>query len=170
MILGWIAGIMAVAAGAGVILARNTVHSALFLIANFIAVAVLFLGLHAEFLALIEVIVYAGAIMVLFLFVVTVLSVDKGPDNALPSPLGGQTAGGFILGIVVFVVLALGVVGAGGALGPAVPAAFGSVAAFGRALFTTYVYPFELTAFILLVAVVGAVSLTRSLKTRGDGN
>ncbi len=170
MILGWIVGIMAVVAGAGVILSRNTVHSALFLILNFIAVAVLFLGLHAEFLALVEVIVYAGAIMVLFLFVVTVLTVEKGPEVSLPSLLGGQTAWGWVLGGIIFVALALGLAGAGGALGPAVPAAFGSVGNFGRALFTTYVYPFELTAFILLVAVVGTVSLTRSLKTRGDGN
>lgn len=169
MILGWVAGILAVLTGAGVVFARNTVHSALFLIGNFIAVAVLFLGLHAEFLAAIEVIVYAGAIMVLFLFVVTVLTVEKGPESFLPSLLAGQTAWGWIAGGVVFLILALAMAGGGGVLGPAVPAAFGSVAGFGHALFTTYVYPFELTAFILLVAVVGAVALTRTMKAGGDG-
>lgn len=146
---------------AGVVLMRNAIYAALFLVANFSFVAVLYLILGAPFIAMTQVTVYAGAIMVLFLFVIMLLGAEQlPPTRALP----GQRWLGVGLGLVVLVDLGLLVVARWGNILPlAEPAAdFASPNQIGMLLFTQYALPFEITSVILLVAVVGAVVLTRS--------
>jgi len=154
-----IAGI-AVAAALGLVLRRNTVHGALFLVVNLGCVAALYLMLGAIFLAAAQVIVYAGAIMVLFVFAIMVLIPGKeetGPDprrtwRLLAAPLGGA----------LLLELILLVVGRTAAPAPTGAAPSDNVAAIGRLLFTDYLLPFELTSVLLLAAMVGVLLLARS--------
>ncbi|MHB8529695.1 MAG: NADH-quinone oxidoreductase subunit J [Caulobacteraceae bacterium] len=147
-----------------VITARNPVHSVLFLIAAFFAAAGLFVLLGAEFLAMILVVVYVGAVAVLFLFVVMMLDVDFTALNAGFArylPIGGAVAG---LLTVEMVVVATTVAGRGAAArssGP-LPAVDGitNAEAIGRVLYTTYVYLFQAAGLVLLVAMIGAIVLT----------
>lgn len=150
-------------AGAGfVILHRNPVKSALALIVVMLALAVLYLGLSASFLAVIQVMVYAGAIMVLFLFVLYLLNV--GVEHPFSSRLGRRMIAG-VVGLLMALILAgLMVLRAGGTIaGPAPPveADFGTIEAVGELLFTRYLLPFELLSILLLVAVIGAVLAAR---------
>lgn len=149
-----------VASGAMVITARSPVHSVLFLILAFFNAAGLFVLLGAEFLAMILVIVYVGAVAVLFLFVVMMLDVDfaelrKGSSSYLPL--------GFLIGaVLLFELLAVSAsfVIAPGAV-QAVPAQpISNAAAIGAVLYTKYVYYFELSGAVLLVAMIGAIVLT----------
>jgi len=148
-------GAAAVAAALGVILARNPVHCVLWLIAHLVATAAIFLTLNAEFLALVEILVNAGAVMVLFLFVLSLLGSSKEPEGLLGRR--GESVGALVA--------ALAFVGAVAALSgssmaaAAVPAAFGSVQSVGVALFGPHLLPFELTALALAVAVVSVVTL-----------
>jgi NADH-quinone oxidoreductase subunit J len=145
-----------------VIAARNPVHSVLFLILAFVNAAGLFLLLGAEFLAMILVVVYVGAVAVLFLFVVMMLDVDfaelkQGFLQYLPL--------GALIGIVVLIELAL-VVGAwtiapgGASRAAAVTPQISNTAALGRVLYTQYVYFFQAAGMILLTAMIGAITLT----------
>ena len=151
--------VLAVLFALGVIVSRNTVHSALFMVAVLFCVAMLYLSLSAEFLALVQITVYAGAIMVLFLFVITMLTPtqEEAPNrilNRLPFAL--------LLGLAFLVVVSLMI--SQGAL-PAQPAAVaqagnsGNLVAIGDELFTRYLLPFELTSLLLLVAMVAALVL-----------
>ena len=156
--------LIAVAAAVSMLLTRNAVYSALFLVLNFLAVAVLYLTLNAAFIAMVQVTVYAGAIMVLFLFVIMLLGAEKaevGPGLPWQAP--------------VAILLALALVGefafilfgrSETALDPlgSVAADFGSPASVGRLLFDQYLVPFEVTSILLLAAMVGAIVLTRSDK------
>lgn len=155
-----VAAFVAVAGAAGVVLAKSPVHSVLSLVLNFIALAVLFLSLQAEFMAAIQLIVYAGAVMVLFLFVVALLTARK---EMPPSPvrwLKNQEVLGAIFGLGLMGVLAAVVLsGSGAATAAALPAQFGTVTSFGYSLLTSNVFAFELIAFVLLVAVIGVVIL-----------
>lgn len=154
-----IASALAVASGLGVILARSPVHQVIAMVLNFIALAVLYLSLDAEFMAVIQLIVYAGAVMVLFLFVVALLTVRAEPEKLRKSPLWGQEALGSGLGVLLLAALALTVwLGERAGTG-AVPDGFGSIQFFGYELLTTHVLAFELTAFVLLVAAIGVVIL-----------
>jgi NADH-quinone oxidoreductase subunit J len=161
----WLFAGVAVASGVMVIAARNPVHSVLFLILAFFNSAGLFVLLGAEFLAMILVIVYVGAVAVLFLFVVMMLDIDftelrHGILQYLPV--------GALVGLALFVELVL-VFGAW-ALGPAVaatgaapmpsPAQISNTAALGALLYTRYVYAFQAAGAILLVAMIGAIVLT----------
>jgi NADH-quinone oxidoreductase subunit J len=154
-----------------VIAARNPVHSVLFLILAFVNAAGLFVMMGAEFLAMILVIVYVGAVAVLFLFVVMMLDVDfaslkQGALQYLPV---GALIGGIFLAELLFVVFAW-------AIGPGVPHAItapmpplaqvSNTHALGLVLYTKYVYYFEAAGLILLVAMVGAIVLTLQHKTR----
>ncbi|MCC6338496.1 MAG: NADH-quinone oxidoreductase subunit J [Acidimicrobiia bacterium] len=150
----------------GVVLARNTVHSALFLVGALIAVAVLFVQQQAHLLAAVQVIVYAGAVVVLFLFVIMLLGVDD--YESLEETIPFQRPAGIVLGVaaVVAVIALAGNTWAtgrpsvrGSLTGPA--SGFGNVEAVGRELFTTFLWPFELTAVLLVLAVVGGVVLAR---------
>ncbi len=157
---------VAILAGAlGVVVARNPVHSALMLVMTLFGVAVIFIELQANFLAAVQVIVYAGAIVVLFLFVIMLLGVDK-QENLETDPLWGQRPVALALVVLALAgVLALGIeahwaVGAHAVAG-ARNQSGGDVAALGRSVFTTYLFPFEVTSALLVIAVVGAVVLSR---------
>jgi len=149
---------IAVGSGLGLIVGRNAIHGALFLVVNLGSVAALYLMLGAEFLAAAQVIVYAGAIMVLFVFAIMVLIPGKeeaGPDPRHGARLLALPVGGLLLLLLVFVVV-------GRWSGPSAPSApSGSAAAVGRLLFTSYLFPFELTSVLLLAAMVGVLLLAR---------
>ena len=155
----------------GVILAKNPVHSALSLIATLFGVAVLFIAQEAYFLAAIQVIVYAGAIVILFLFVIMLLGVDRVRSLA-HDPLVGQrpaaiAVGAAILGLSLTALLA----GASRVTGQrsmleSLDPDVADVDRLGHVLFTDYVFAFEITAILLTIAVVGAVVLSR--RPRGD--
>jgi len=153
----------AIGCALGVILHRNPVHCALLLVGVLLSISGLFVTLNAQFIAALQVIVYAGAIMVLFLFVVMLLNV-KG-ETPLLTP-GAAKGFGFLFALLLFVELlwtALSPRMDPNALPPAasVPEGFGSPAAIGRVLYTTWLYPFEITSILLLIAVVGAVVLAK---------
>ena len=155
----------AVTCGAGflVITARNPVHSVLFLILSFFSAAGLFVLLGAEFLAMLLIVVYVGAVAVLFLFVVMMLDVDfsklrQGFTNYLAL---GMVVAGVILAELIFVSIA---VASGGAAAHgtlvAAPKDQPNIEAIGHVLYTTYLYLFEAAGFVLLVAMIGAIVLT----------
>jgi len=142
--------------------AKKPVYSVVGLLVNFIALAATYLTLQAEFLAVIQIVVYSGAILILFVFVIALLSsgtraFSLGPDRmprvAIPGILFAALACGAIA--VTATRTSLAVQPTAGATGDA--NVFGSVANFGAALFTTNLLPFEVTAFILMVAVIGVV-------------
>jgi len=155
-------GTVLVGAAIGVIASRNPVHSAMFLVLSFVTSAFLWMQLEAEFLAIALVLVYVGAVMVLFLFVVMML--DVGTDRLLGgftryAPLG--------LAMVALVMIMLGVLlwTQSGELGgleapPRAAAGYSNTEALGAVLYTEYVYAFELAAMLLLVAIVAAITLT----------
>ena len=154
---------MAVLAGVAVIASRNTVHSALFMVVNLFCVAMLYLSLAAEFLAVVQITVYAGAIMVLFLFVITMLNPtrEEGPNrlsNRLPVAVVLALA--FLLGVLV--VLQPQVIAAAVAPpSPTAPADASNVERVGGLLFTEYLLPFELASLLLLVGMIAAMVLGR---------
>lgn len=152
------------AAGALVVSARNPVHSVLFLITAFFSAAGLFVLLGAEFLAMLLIVVYVGAVAVLFLFVVMMLDVDfeelrKGFAQYLP--IGGLVAGVLTLEMI-FVAATVATNGAAGknANPMASPEGVSNTEAIGRVLYTDYVFFFQLAGLVLLVAMVGAIVLT----------
>jgi len=150
----------------GVVTSRNPVHAALMLVMTLFGVAVLFIAQGAHFLAAVQVIVYAGAIVVLFLFVIMFLGVDR-EENIGEEPLRFQRPLAAVLvlltsaGLLLVGVNARWAVGAHSVAGPATGQPGGDVAALGRSVFTTYLFPFEATAALLVIAVVGAVVLAR---------
>jgi NADH-quinone oxidoreductase subunit J len=158
-----------VAAALGVILARNPVYSALLLVLCFFDSAVIWLLLDAEFLGIVLVLVYVGAVMVLFLFVVMMLDVNleelrKGVAKFWP--LAAAVAGLLVFAIVnVIVVKHLG--GMSMRTAPVLPANYSNTRELGTALFTRYAYPAQIAAVILLVASVAAIVLTLRRRTGG---
>jgi NADH-quinone oxidoreductase subunit J len=157
-------GAVAVAAAAAVVLSRNAVHSALFLLLNFVSLAVFYVVLNAQFLAVAQVIVYAGAIVVLFLFVIMLIGGEAGRLTAPGQPIVPVSAA--ILSLIFLVALAYGIAGGtlSGSRGPAsedVIARIGNVQALGQTLYTAYLLPVQLVAVLLLVAMVGAVVLAK---------
>ncbi|HVN53073.1 MAG TPA: NADH-quinone oxidoreductase subunit J [Anaerolineaceae bacterium] len=156
----------AVLAAIGLLFSRNAVYAALFLVVNFVSVAILYLVLGAPFIALAQITVYAGAIMVLFLFVIMLLGAEKlqvGEVYPWQRPLA------VVLGMLLFgEVLYLAVFRGGLNIPlPAPEAGYGTPNGVGLELFNHYLLPFEVTSVLLLVALVGAVVLTRSGKIRG---
>jgi NADH-quinone oxidoreductase subunit J len=155
--------ITAIVCALGTVFHRNPVHCALFLVGVLVSISGMFLLLNAQFIAAIQIVVYAGAIMVLFLFVVMLLNV-KG-ETPLLAP-GAAKGFGILFATVALVELLWVVLGPGiedwrPAPAPALPPDFGSPVAIGRILYTTWLFPFEVTSVLLLVAVVGAVVLAR---------
>lgn len=161
-----VAAIVILTGALGVILARNPVHSALMLIMTLFGVAVLFVAQEAHFLAAVQVIVYAGAIVVLFLFVIMLLGVDQA-DSIETEPIGGQRpAAGVValVGVGLIVLLAVRAVqvstGAQSTSG-ALDGEGTNLQKLARVLFTDYLFAFEATSVLLVIAVVGAVVLAR---------
>jgi len=158
---------VAVVSALGVILARNVVHAVLFMVAHFLNTAALYVMLHAPFVAMVQVVVYAGAIMVLFLFVVMLIGRHdvswRKPTSALR--ILGALLVGALCAVLVFTVLE-GVPAAppsGDLIPPSALAAdFGSPAAIGDLLFRAHVLAFEIISMLLLVAIIGAVVIARA--------
>lgn len=145
-----------------VVIQRNPVASALFLIAALCAQAILYLLLKAPFLAVIQIIVYAGAIMVLFLFVIMLLNLRK--DEFSPEKRKVQRFFGILFAIILFLEIgALVKLSIAGFPQPSVitDPAFGNVHQLGQLLFTDYLFPFEVTSVLLLVAIVGAIVMAK---------
>ena len=150
-----------VGAGFGVISSRNPVHSVLFLILSFFSAAGLFVTLGAEFLAMLLVVVYVGAVAVLFLFVVMMLDVDFAALRqgfARYMPLGGLVAG--ILAVEMIVVASAVATEGATKNAPMVHGDVSNIESIGRVLYTDYVYFFQAAGLVLLVAMIGAIVLT----------
>ena len=166
-ILFFVAGLGAIGGALGVVMLRNPFYSVLALVGHLIALSVLFLLLRAEFLAAAQVVVYAGAVMVLYVFVVAYVGGSDEPMRAEASGMAGIF--GPLFAAAIFVEISIAVVGSGlGAVdtrGPELEAGFGSPAAIGELLLTKFLLPFEAASFLLLIAAVGAVVLAR--KRRG---
>ncbi|MDZ7674436.1 MAG: NADH-quinone oxidoreductase subunit J [Acidimicrobiales bacterium] len=161
-----VAGAACLVGALGVVLARHPVHSALSLVGTLFGVAVLFVAQNANFLAAVQVIVYAGAIVVLFLFVIMLLGVDQS-ENLSIEPIVGQRAAAVVVGVAVFALPVLALASAGweatgqvANLGPLSGDGYG-VELLGEVIFTRYLLAFEVTSVLLVIAVVGAVMLAR---------
>lgn len=162
----------------GVVLARNPVHSALFLIQTLLGVAVVFIVQDAHFLAAVQVVVYAGAIVILFLFVIMLLGVDRAEELGV-DPVAGQKPLAAVVGAALVAgALTLVLVATDGATGqrPSDPQpgeiveqrldnGLTDIERIGRVLFTDGLVAFQLTAALLTIAVIGAVVLTRSVRS-----
>jgi NADH-quinone oxidoreductase subunit J len=156
-----------VVAAVGVITARNPVHAALFLVFAFFNSAVLWLLMEAEFLAIVLMLVYVGAVMVLFLFVVMMLDVNIAQVRegfARYAPLGIVIAAVVVVEIGSVVWVKRGEAGTAAAQ-IATPEGYSNTRALGELLYTKYLYPFELAAVILLIAIVAAIVLTMRHRT-----
>jgi NADH-quinone oxidoreductase subunit J len=162
MILFYVFGAIAVLASLMVIAQHNPLYSVLLLIASFGALSGLYVLLDAPFVAVIQIIVYAGAIMVLFLFVVMLLNAPKEDAEAarLHVAPGVRNAGAF-LAVAFIVEVWWALTKNGGESGGFPGGSVSSVAAIGRLLFRQYAFPFEVTSILILVAMVGAVVLAR---------
>ncbi|HWU36298.1 MAG TPA: NADH-quinone oxidoreductase subunit J [Candidatus Acidoferrum sp.] len=147
-----------------VIAQRNPVNSAIFLILTFFALAGIYLLLHAEFIAAIQVLVYAGAIMVLFLFVIMLLNLEKEKRIVTRNRLWKGV--GILLGLALLV--QIGAIfqkvlleGTKGSFPPEKVASLGNTQVIAELLFTDYLLPFEITSVLLLVAIIGAIMLAK---------
>jgi NADH-quinone oxidoreductase subunit J len=173
MILFYVFAAVAVIASLLVIAQRNPIYSVLFLIASFGALSALYVLLEAPFVAMIQIIVYAGAIMVLFLFVVMLLNApheDTEEDLARgvrPSLSGGVKVFGVLLALTLAVEMLWALTVSRRSGDQFAGEAVSSVAAIGRTLFTDYAFQFEVTSVLILVALIGAVVLAR--RESGEG-
>lgn len=163
MTLFLIFGALALGAAIAVVFQRNSVHAALLLVVNLLSVSVLFLLLGAEFLFVSQIIVYAGAIVILFLFVIMLLGVDR--EEVLSEPRRFQARQAILGGLAGLVLVGsligtLGSVTLAAAL-PDVPPGFGSAESIGALLFQSYLLPFEVTGLLLLVATIGILMLAK---------
>ena len=165
MVIFFILAIVAVAAGVGVIAQRSAVRSALFLLVNFCCLAGLYLLLNAQFVALIQVIIYAGAVVVLFLFVTMLLGMERAeesPDLRRYQWIAGLLLGALFLAGIIWVLIPFGT-----GLTPAASewahelVRTDNVREIGTALVTDFAIPFELVSIVLLVAIIGAVVLAK---------
>ncbi len=163
-----IVGAIAVASALLMVISRNAVHSALWLILNFACIAFFYLTLGATFMALAQITVYAGAIMVLFLFVIMMIGPQRLPEPE--APIRWQTPVTVFLAVVlgtVFLIVAFAAILSGqvtvpGALHDVPTQAYGSGESIGSVLFNAYLLPFEMVSVVLLVAMIGAVVFTRN--------
>jgi len=161
MIIFGALALIAVASAVMMITTRNAVHSALFLVVVMASLAVFFLGLQAPFVAMVQVAVYAGAIMVLFLFVIMLLGAESTGARMLRS---WQTPLAIVLAVIVIglgAFLLLSSPAAAVADLPAAEVVMGSAEAIGLALYSVWLFPFEAVSILLLVAMIGAVVMTR---------
>jgi len=164
ILIFYICAVAIIGGALGVVLSRNPVHSALFLLMALVSVAILFLQLHAALVAAIQVVVYASAIVVLFVFVITLLGVDK--HETFDEPTRFQRPVAIVLGVLMFVQIVVltwnhWVTGSHSARGKLAGVRTGNVETLARSLFTDFVWAFEITAVLLVIAVVGGVALAR---------
>ena len=168
LITFYILALVAIGAALGMLFSKNSIYSALFLILNFATVAVFYLILGAPFIAMSQVTVYAGAIMVLFLFVIMLLGADRLAGN---DTLIWQKPFSWLLAILLVGVGAyqIGLVGVSDAATQSfIGGDFGGPEAVGLVLFNQYLLPFEVTSVLLLVAMVGAIVLTKAGKIKSE--
>lgn len=190
--------VICVAGAIGVVIARNPIHSALMLVATLFGVAVLFLAMDAQFLAAVQIIVYAGAIVVLFLFVIMLFGVYRS-ENLRVEPIAGQRPLSIAAAVsaLALTVIVVAVATGGSPTGqPAVTEplvdsitvhstsatralsdnqsigeeVFPNVEQLGRVIFTDYVWAFEITAVLLTIAVVGAIALARRQRSDAEAD
>lgn len=153
--------VLAIASALGMILNKNTINSALLLVVNMVSIAGIYLLLQAQFLALIQILVYAGAIMVLFLFVIMLLNVDE--EESLLDTFRVKYILAFLLGVIIFGQILYSL----GGITDMLPETssdmlyVGTVEAVGNVLYTDFLYAFELTAILLTAAVVGALMVAQ---------
>jgi NADH-quinone oxidoreductase subunit J len=161
-----ITALIALVGAGAMIVSRNAVHSALFLLLNFAAISVLYLLLRAPFLFTVQLIVYTGAIMVLFLFVVMLLGAERAEDEE--DKIAWQKPLAIGLTVILFIeALIVSFRNGSQALAelPAEAEHIGAPEAIGEILFTKYLLPFEITSIILLVAIIGVIVLNQRRKT-----
>ena len=165
-----VAGLATLCGALGVVLSKNPIHSALMLVLTLFAVAVLFVAQQAHFLAAVQVIVYAGAIVVLFLFVIMLLGVDRTEDIRA-EPLVAQRPLAFVVTTLVLLEVLLLArstwsTGAPSIVGPT-SGPGSNIQKLAGALFTRYLLAFEVTSVLLVIAVIGAVVLARRTPASG---
>jgi NADH-quinone oxidoreductase subunit J len=161
----WVMALAAVGGALWTVMAKNPIRGAMGLLVMILSIAGIYLALHAQFIAAIQLIVYAGAIVVLFIFVIMLL----GPDATPPSDSRGQvarTAGAVLFGAAGLAAMSLVIrtappIPQNARLLATPPQDFGSVEQFGRILFTDALVPFELSSALLMVAIIGAVAVAR---------
>jgi NADH-quinone oxidoreductase subunit J len=178
-VLFFIAAIGVISGAVGVVVLRNPFYAVLALVAHLISLAVLFLLLRAEFVAAVQVVVYAGAVMVLYVFVVAYVGDQTEPLGERlrgPGPVGSQLRlGGAVLAGALLVELLIALLGTGleaidgkGAGYSPGPETFGTPAYIGKLLLTRFLLSFEVASFLLLIAAVGGVVLARRRRGLGD--
>ena len=171
MVLFGITAVCALAGGAGVIVSRRPVHSALGLLLVLLSLAVDYLLLGAQFIAAAQVVIYAGAIVVLFVFIIMLLpEAGERSERLGPGAFAGLWGAGGPVVVVLAALLAASLVAlVARSYGPAaaLPPSFGTVQDVGRALFGRYLLPFEAASLVLLAGMIGAVALGRRLGPRG---
>jgi NADH-quinone oxidoreductase subunit J len=161
----WVLAVISVAAGLGMVLARRAVHCAVLLAVVMLSLAILYAIAGAPFLAFVQIIVYTGAVLMLFLFVLMIVGVSA--KDSLKETIAGQRLTAGVAGIALLVLLSL-IVGHA-AIGPAAPGAAGyssgNVRGLATLIFTKYVFPFEVTAALLITAALGAMVLAHRERT-----
>ncbi len=157
-------GVLTVLSACAVVFSRKPLHSALWLVATLVLVAVHFVLLHGEFLAALQIIIYAGAIMVLLIFVIMLLGIEESNEKhfILPLYLSALIVGASSLAVIFIVPSQLSVFVAKGGVGDA---AAGTAEEVGLALFREFVYPLQITGLLLLAAVIGAILLSQETMT-----
>jgi NADH-quinone oxidoreductase subunit J len=161
----WVLSVLAGLAAVGMVLSRRAVHCAVLLAVVMLSLAVMYAMLGAPFLAFVQVIVYTGAVLMLFLFVVMIVGVSSA--DSLVETIRGQRIAAILVAIGMFVLLAL-IIG-NAAIGPSAPASAsyssGNLQGLATLIFTTYVFPFEVTSALLITAALGAMVLAHRERT-----
>lgn len=158
-------GIIAIAAALGMLLSRNAIHSALYLVLNFATIAVFYIVLNAPFISMVQITVYAGAIIVLFLFVIMLLGAERlrGIGVQQRSERWHRIFA-VVLGIALMAIFAYLVLVEGTPAAGEIPLIDSSPSELGLTLFENYLLPFEVTGVLLLAAIIGVVVLGRTRK------
>jgi NADH-quinone oxidoreductase subunit J len=155
----WVFAVPLVVTAAGVVIARNPVYAAMNLVAAFFLMAGIYILLVAQLIAFMQILVYAGAVMVLFLFVIMLLSI--GDEHLVKERRKAMQLVGALGAVMLVAVLGSAIAQAARADVAVLPPDFGTVKAVGRVLYTQYLLPFEATSLLLLVAIVGAVVVAK---------
>jgi NADH-quinone oxidoreductase subunit J len=171
-----VAAAMVLAGALGVVTRSNPVHAAMSLVLTLFGIAVMFVAHNAHFLAAVQVIVYAGAIVVLFLFVIMLLGVDKAEDLSV-EPITNQRPLAAVIGIGVSGILIAAIVSSRAGRGPlgtgvnetTIQSPDANIRQLARVIFSDNVFAFEITSVLLLVAVIGTVVMARRAKSVGTG-